>query len=175
MRRHVQEEKYYAQKHSKYNNFFHSCCELWSLASCGAGRAGLPDGGCGRCHAACPKWRVYQGNARLHISLVLNQNPLKMLTVIKMEKNQMRCPLRCLQSRFEDMHENPLFLAAHIFDHKNWPGFGGEEALMLYGKDEIKTIYCALQEWSWECQMQHGFDTQWMEWLEAPRNLKSSF
>ena len=89
-----------------------------------------------------------KNSARLHISLVLNQNPLKMLTVIKMEKNQMRCPLRCLQSRFEDMHENPLFLAAHIFDHKNWPGFGGEEALMLYGKDEIKTIYCALQEWS---------------------------
>ena len=56
--------------------------------------------------------------------------------------------LLCLQSRFEDMHENPLFLAGQIFDHKNWPGFGGEEALMLYGKDEIKTIYCALQEWS---------------------------
>ena len=33
-----------------------------------------------------------------------------------------------------------LFLAGHIFDHKNWPGFGGGEALMLYGKDEIKTI-----------------------------------
>ena len=38
------------------------------------------------------------------------------------------------------MYENPLFLAGHIFAHKNWPGFGDEEALMLYGKDEIKTI-----------------------------------
>ena len=70
--------------------------------------------------------------------------------------------LLCLQSRFEDMHENPLFLAGQIFDHKNWPGFGGEEALMLYGKDEIKTItvhfrnFLRMPNATWICYSVNG-------------------
>ena len=48
--------------------------------------------------------------------------------------------LECLQSRFEDMHEKPLFQAGHVFDHKNWPEYTDREALLMYGHDEIDTL-----------------------------------
>lgn len=38
------------------------------------------------------------------------------------EKKQLIISIQnCLQPRFDNLHQNPIFPAFHIFDHKNWP------------------------------------------------------
>ena len=47
----------------------------------------------------------------------------------------------CLQSRFENLHDDPLYLACNAFDHKNWPDIQQEAALLLYGVEDIKVVF----------------------------------
>ncbi|XP_069122177.1 zinc finger protein 862-like [Argopecten irradians] len=46
----------------------------------------------------------------------------------------------CLDARFENLHTNPLFLACHVFDHKNWPSSEDQEALLVYGVQDVQNI-----------------------------------
>ncbi|KAG1682561.1 Bardet-Biedl syndrome 2 [Nymphon striatum] len=47
----------------------------------------------------------------------------------------------CITARLASIHEDPLYLACHIFDHKNWPDRNNRDALLQYGSGDIQVLY----------------------------------
>ena len=54
-------------------------------------------------------------------------------------KRLVQAVIDCLHSRFENIHEDQLFVSCHAFDHKNWPDTT-PEALLQYGHDELNVL-----------------------------------
>ncbi|KAG1705836.1 DNA topoisomerase 2-beta [Nymphon striatum] len=47
----------------------------------------------------------------------------------------------CITARLASIYEDPLYLACHIFDHKNWPDRNNRDALLQYGSGDIQVLY----------------------------------
>ena len=47
----------------------------------------------------------------------------------------------CVASRFENIVSEPVFLACHAFDHKNWPLPTEPRALTQYGTDDVRVVF----------------------------------
>lgn len=65
-------------------------------------------------------------------------NVIAQETLTRQTGDILKAVIKCMQSRFQNMHEDPIYLACHAFDHKNWPDT--DEALLHYGRDDILVV-----------------------------------
>ena len=49
--------------------------------------------------------------------------------------------LDCLNHRLENLTVEPIFTACYAFDHQNWPLATNRDALMLYGKEDVRLVF----------------------------------
>ncbi|XP_052806605.1 zinc finger protein 862-like [Mya arenaria] len=49
--------------------------------------------------------------------------------------------LDCMNTRLENLTVEPIFTSCYAFDQKNWPLPENREALLLYGKDDVRVVF----------------------------------
>ena len=76
---------------------------------------------------------------QLHDVQLLNLIPQATLAVDRNKITQSL--LDCMSSRFETLLSEPVYLACHAFDHKNWPLLTDRQALMQYGREDVRVIF----------------------------------
>ena len=78
-------------------------------------------------------------DGQLHDVQLLNLIPQATLAV---DRNRIaQSLLDCMSSRFETLLSEPVYLACHALDHKNWPLLTDRQALMQYGREDVRVIF----------------------------------